>query len=163
MTYTLTGLPRQAFEHFFGMTDAELAAAGARRIIADAERGFPCRIGLRDAHAGEPLILLNYVNHDVPGPFRTAYAIYVGPQSEPALPFVDRLPDTLDSRALSLRGFDADGLIVDAKLAHPGDGDMAIRLLFADTRVACILAHFAAYGCFAAQIERSDGAMEKAA
>jgi hypothetical protein len=136
------------------MSDAELEQVGARWVIADADRGFPCRIGLRDVGVGERVILLNYVSHDVAGPFRTAYAIYVGEQSQPARPFIDTLPDYLGSRALSLRAFDTDGLIVTAVLARPGESDAAVRKLFADERVAYIMAHFAAFGCFGAKIER---------
>jgi hypothetical protein len=47
-------------------------------------------------------------------------------------------------------------MLVTAVLIQPSEGDMAIRLLFADTRIAYIMAHFAAYGCFAATIERCD-------
>jgi hypothetical protein len=154
MTYTLSGLPRALFAPYFAMSEDELARAGARRVIADSDRGFPCRIGLRDARVGERLILLQYVSHDVPGPYRSAYAIYVSEEGEPAAACVDALPDYLDRRPLSLRGFDEDGMVVIAVLSPAGEGDMAIRLLFADTRIAYILAHFAAYGCFAARIER---------
>lgn len=158
MSYTLTGLPREVFAHLFAMNDAELATVGAQRVIADADRGFPCRVSLADARAGERLILLNYVSHDVPGPFRTAYAIYVRESCERAGRFVDVLPEVLTSRVLSLRGFASDGLIVTAVLAADGEGDAAVRRLFEDPHVAYIMAHFAAYGCFAARIERRDPA-----
>lgn len=154
MTYILSGLPRETFAPLFAMSDEALAGLGARRVIADADRGFPCRIRLADAAAGERLILLNHVSHDVPGPFRTAYAIYVGEQAVRTARHVGALPQSLDERPLSLRAFDGDGMIFTAVLAAPGDADGAIRLLFADTRVAYIMAHFAAYGCFAARIER---------
>lgn len=156
MTYMLSGLPRASFAPYFAMSDAELAQAGALRVVAQADRGFPCRIGLRDAMLGERLILLHHISHDVPGPFRTAYAIYVSEEGEQAAPSFDALPGCLDSRPLSLRGFAGDGMLVTAVLTQPSEGDMAIRLLFADTRIAYIMAHFAAYGCFAATIERCD-------
>lgn len=162
MTYTFSGLPPEPFAPYFAMSDAELEQVGARRIIADADRGFPCRIGLRDVARGERLILLNHVSHDVSGPFRTAYAIYVGEQSQPAQQFVDRMPPYLASRALSLRAFDADGLIVTALLANPGEGDVAVRKLFAEVRAAYIMAHFATFGCFGARIERHEHGGEMA-
>ena len=77
MTYRITGLKREPFEHLFGLGDAELAALNARRVVADKKPGFPCRITLEDANPGESLILTNYVSHDVATPYRTAYAIYV--------------------------------------------------------------------------------------
>src|SRR3546814_14901939 len=79
MTYAITGLDPEPFAPLFAMSDAELAALGACRVTADADRGFPCRISLEDARAGEELILLTHVSHDVATPYRSAYAIYVRP------------------------------------------------------------------------------------
>ena len=54
-------------------------------------------------------------------------------------------------RILSLRGFDADGMMADAMLAQPGEADAGIRKLFENPAIATIHAHNAARGCFAAQ------------
>ncbi|MCJ2186131.1 DUF1203 domain-containing protein [Novosphingobium beihaiensis] len=136
------------------MTSEELAQIGARRVIADADRGFPCRISLEDARAGESLILLNHVSHDVANPFRTAYAIYVREQACEPEPWIDSLPPVFAGRALSLRGFDAQGMLCDAALAQPEETEEKIRALFENPQVAGIHAHNAAHGCFAARIER---------
>lgn len=154
MSYRIAGLPRAAFAQYFGRTAEELGELGARRVVADADRGFPCRVTLDDAKAGESLILLNFVNHDVHGPYRSAYAIYVREESGDVEPFVDALPPVFAGRTLSLRGFDAEGMLHSASLADPCEHDDAICALFADPAVACIHAHNAAYGCFAARIER---------
>ena len=155
MAYRIEGLNPQAFDRFFAMTDAELASAGARRVVADKPRGYPCRIALADAAPGDRLLLLNHVSHDVEGPFRTAYAIYVREDAaEPAV-HVDAVPPMLDSRTLGLRGFDADGMLKDALIAGPGEADVRIRDLFARSDVATIHAHNAAQGCFLARIERN--------
>src|SRR3546814_3520640 len=74
MTYAITGLDPEPFAPLFAMSDAELAALGACRVTADADRGFPCRISLEDARAGEELILLHHVGYDVATPYRRAYA-----------------------------------------------------------------------------------------
>ncbi|SFG05829.1 Protein of unknown function [Novosphingobium sp. CF614] len=161
MTYRIAGLPRAAFTRFLAMDDAELAENGARRVIADADHGYPCRISLEDAKRGESLVLLNHVSHDTANPFRTAYAIYVrehavatGPGAEP---WIDRLPPVFAGRTLSLRGFDEEGMLAGARLASPDEIDARIRELFDMPRVACIHAHNAAHGCFAARIERHGG------
>ena len=121
MAYRIEGLARQAFEGLFEMTDTELAARGAMRVTADAPRGYPCRVSLRDADEGEELILLSHVSHDVDGPFRTTYAIYVRKDADAPGSFTDEVPDYLDSRTLSLRGFGADGLLKHGLLAMPGE------------------------------------------
>jgi hypothetical protein len=155
MTYSIEGLSPDQFAPLFAMADAELAAINARRVTATADRGFPCRISLEDAKAGEELILLHHTSHDVATPYRSAYAIYVRP-GVPAVRYRDALPPVFEGRALALRGFGADAMLRTARLAGPGEADDAIRDLFADPGISYIDAHNAAYGCFAARIERDE-------
>jgi hypothetical protein len=154
MAYRIEGLAPEAFESLFGMMDGELAARGAVRVIADSPSGYPCRVSLADATPGEELVLLNHVSHDVAGPFRTAYGIYVR-KGAVAAAFEDEAPSCLDSRTLGLRGFDGEGMLRGALLAMPGEADARIRELFERPEVATIHAHNAAYGCFLARIERN--------
>jgi len=156
MAYRIEGLPRSEFEHYFGLDDSALARKCARRVIADSDRGFPCRLTLEDARAGESLILVHYASHEVETPYRSAYAIYVRERAESATPYVDCTPPVFEGRALSLRAFASDGMIVEARLAQPGEADAAIRRLFSDPDTAYIHAHNAAYGCFAARIDRHE-------
>jgi hypothetical protein len=153
MTYRIAGLAREEFEPLFGLGEDELVARNARRVRAE-EGGAPCRISLRDAEAGESLILLNHVSHDVATPFRTAYAIYVREAAGKPPCFSDEVPAMLDRRTLGLRGFDAEGMLKGALLAMPGEADGRIRELFGRSEIASIHAHNAAYGCFLARVER---------
>ena len=52
MTYSISGLPLADFAPLFGLDDSALAAMGARRVVADADRGYPCRVSLMDAAMG---------------------------------------------------------------------------------------------------------------
>ena len=153
MTYCIRGLSPEQFTPLFALDDAALAAQGARRIVADADRGYPCRISLEDAAAGETLILLNHISNDANGPYRAAHAIFVRERAEAAA-YVGRTPPVFDWRTLSLRSFTAEGEMIDARLAAPAEHDSAIRELLADPAVDHIDAHNAARGCFAARIER---------
>ena len=153
MTYSIRGLGPERFAPLFALDDADLAAMNARRVTATSDRGFPCRIRLEDAKAGEELILLHYVSHDVETPYRSAYAIYVRPEVD-AASYRDELPPVFAERPIALRAFDTAGMLQTARLAGPGEADGAIRDLFADAGIAYIDAHNAAHGCFAARIER---------
>jgi len=155
MTYRIAGLEPSTFVHLIGRSDEELAALGAVRVIADADRGFPCRVSLEDARAGEALILFHHVSHNVATPYRSAYAIYVRESVEAPAVYEDRTPPVFEGRPLGLRAFGADGMLKNASLALPGEADEKIRLLLSDPEVAYIDAHNAAHGCFAARIERS--------
>jgi hypothetical protein len=154
MTYRISPLDRAHFAPLFAMDDEELAQHAAIRVVADADRGYPCRIALDDARSGDRLILMNYASPPFRGPYATRYAIYVGEASREPEPFIDRLPPCFNHRALSLRAFGSDELVVTARLAEPGNTDSAIGDLLADDRVVYIMAHYAAYGCFAARIDR---------
>jgi hypothetical protein len=154
MAYRIEGLAPEAFESLFGMMDGELAERGAVRVVADSPSGYPCRVSLADAAPGEELVLLNHVSHDVAGPFRTSYGIYVRKGAETAA-FTDEAPEMLDKRTLGLRGFDEEGMLKGALLAMPGEADARIRELFERPEVATIHAHNAAHGCFLARIERN--------
>ena len=155
MAYRIEGLAPRAFASLFGMTDDELAALGAMRVTADAPGSFPCRVTLEDAEPGEELVLLNHVSHDVTGPFRTTYGIYVRKAAQEAACFTDSAPPMLDRRTLGLRGFDEAGMLRGALLAMPGTADALIRELLDRPEIATIHAHNAAYGCFLARIERN--------
>ncbi len=155
MTYRITGLARTEFEHFFAMDAAELATHNAVRVTATADKGFPCRVSLDDAKAGEDLILLNYVSHDVATPYRSAYAIYVRENANDFAPIIDATPPVFEGRPIALRAFDSDGMLRDAALALPGETDIKIRALFGKAEIAYIHAHNAAYGCFPARVDRN--------
>ena len=155
MTYRIHGLSPEPFAALFALTDAELAERRALRVTATTDRGFPCRVSLEDAHAGETLILLNHISHDVETPYRSAYAIYVREAADAAADYVDTLPPVFEGRPLSLRGFGADGLLKAAHLALPGEAEAGILRLFDHDDVREIHAHNAAHGCFAARIQRA--------
>lgn len=153
MTYRISGLSPDDFAPLFALDDDALAARNARRVTAQTEHGYPCRVSLEDARAGDPLILLHHTSHDVATPYRSAYAIYVREGAVPAN-YIDETPPVFEGRSLGLRGFDTDGTLRDARLALPGEADARIRDLLANPDIAYIHAHNAAHGCFAARIDR---------
>lgn len=157
MTYAITGLDPAQFAPLFVLSDSELAERRACRVTATADRGFPCRVSLEDAREGDELILLHHTSHAVDTPYRSAYAIYVR-KNVPSARYVDCLPPVFESRPLGLRGFDADGVLRDARLALPGEAEAKIAELLANPAMAYIDAHNAAHGCFAARIKRHEGA-----
>lgn len=154
MQYTIQGLDPSILDHLRGLDEAELAKHNARRVIADAKPGYPCRATLADAEIGESLILFEYVSHDVATPFRTSYAIYVREGAGRAARYDNAEPPFWTTRSQSLRGFDKAGMLRTATLAPVGRISAEIVRLFDDPKIAYIQAYNPAYGCFMAQIER---------
>ena len=158
MAYRISGLDPAPFVALADLDEDALAERGVRRVVADANHGFPCRVSLEDARAGETLLLLNHASHDVATPYRSTFAIYVREGAVRAATCIDASPPVFAGRPLALRGYDREGNLRDARLALPQDGcehaDGPIRALFANPDIAYIHAHNAAHGCFAAAIER---------
>lgn len=124
-------------------------------MTANKRPSFPCRVTLDDAEIGETLLLVNHCSHDGDNPYRATHAIFISEGATGAARYEDQIPPALDRRILSLRAFDADGMMTDAALAQPGEADEAIRRLLADPQVDHIDAHNAIRGCFAARVERA--------
>jgi hypothetical protein len=155
MTYRIRGLDPAPYRSLFGLAGHALAKRSIVRMTVTEKPSFPCRVTLADREVGESVLLLNHVSHDVAGPYRASHAIFVLEGAEKAAEFVDEVPPVFAPRILSLRGFDAQGMMADAILTQPGEADAGIRRLFADPAIATIHAHNATRGCFAAKIERA--------
>jgi hypothetical protein len=153
MTYRIDGLDPARFAD----TEA-LLAAGAIRMTVDQAGGYPCRVTLEDARPGESVILLNHVSADVPTPFRASHAIFVREDAAAAPRYDDRVPPMLARRTLSLRAFDATGMLRAAAVAVPGGADAGIRGLLENEEIDYVDVHNAAWGCFLARAERSGDA-----
>jgi len=154
MTYRITGLEPAPFAPLFKLDDAELEAKGMTRMTVD-NPNFPCRVSLRDCELGDEVILLNHVSHDGNNPYRASHAIFVSKSATTAAVYTDEIAPALDRRILSLRAFDADGMMVEAALAQPREADGVVRKLLANPAATHIDAHNAIRGCFAARIERN--------
>ena len=155
MDFRIKGLSPEPFRQYFGLPDADLAAHGIVRYVADSCPGFPDRVELRDAEPGESLLLLNYVHQPADTPYRASHAIFVREGASQAYDRVNEVPPVMRPRMLSLRAFDARGMIVDADLADGKAVEPVIERLLADARVEYLHAHYAKFGCFAARIERA--------
>ncbi len=155
MMFRITGLPAELFADLFALSDAELAARGAvRRIADDRNPGYPCRISLTDSQAGDDLILVNHEHHPVDSPYRMRYAIYVR-KGEQQFDAIDTIPDQLRLRGLAVRAFDSKAMMVGWELVGGAELETAIERLFADPRAAYLHIHFAAPGCYAARVDRA--------
>ena len=155
MTYRIKGLDPAPYKPLYGLSDEELEDKGIVRMTVTEKPSFPCRISLTDRDIGETMLLLNHVSNDVAGPYRTSHAIFVTDGADRAGEYIDEPAPVFAARVLSLRGFDQDGMMIDAVLAQSGEVDAGIRKLFGNPKVASIHAHNATRGCFAAKIERN--------
>jgi Protein of unknown function (DUF1203) len=155
MSFRISSLPVEPFQPLFGLSEAELLKHGARRQVADAKPGFPCRVTLADAEPGESLLLLNYDHLPVSSsPYRAKGPIFVRESAKAGAEVRDTVPDYLARRILSLRAYDKDGMMLDADVVDGTTLGGAIEKMFAQDGVDFLHAHFAKRGCYAARIDR---------
>ncbi|CAN5450777.1 DUF1203 domain-containing protein [soil metagenome] len=155
MAFTVSSLPIEPFQPLFALDAQALARRGMLRVVADAAFAFPCRVTLEDAEPGEALILLNYEHQPADSPFRSTHAIYVREAADAPVATTNTLPPALRRRLLSLRGFDAAGMLRDADVVEGVAAGPMIERMLADPGVAYLHAHYARPGCYAARIDRA--------
>ncbi|HVY99033.1 MAG TPA: DUF1203 domain-containing protein [Dongiaceae bacterium] len=156
MSFRISSLPVEPFQPLFGLSDDELMKRGARRAVADQKPGFPCRVTLADAEPGETLLLLNYPHLAEPSsPFRATGPIFVRESALGGTAVVDSVPDYLARRILSVRAYDAGGMMLDADVVEGRELAPSITRFFGNDDVAYLHAHFAKRGCYAARIDRA--------
>lgn len=156
MPFRYRGLSPESFALLAALGDDELAARGVRRMVADAKPGFPCRVSLEDAEPGERVLLLPFEHQSARTPYRASGPIFVRETAATAVDRVGEVPPALAVRLLSLRAYDADGMMLDADVAEGAVLEPLLARFFADGAVAYVHAHYARRGCYAARIERAD-------
>ncbi len=124
-----------------------------RRMAAD--HPSPCRVCLRDAVAGEAVLLGSYHLPRPHGIYWTPSPVFV--HAAPCVPFTaaDTVPGIVRTRLVSVRAYDAeDQCLYD--LGHAGDGDgidAPLARALADPRTAFVNIHTAKPGCLLCLVE----------
>ena len=154
MSFRIAGLDPKPFTPLHALSDDELSARGVVRVTIGAKNSAPCRISLDDAEIGEYVLLINYPHQPADTPYKQQGPIFVRETSVCA-DFTDALPPALARRTLSLRGFDAAHMMIEADLVEGVDAATLIARFLANENVAYIHAHYARRGCFAATITRA--------
>lgn len=155
MNFRIHALPVEPFAADFPLADEALRERGIRRVIADDRPAYLCRVSLQDAVGGERLLLLPYLHHDVDSPYRASGPIYVREAAVQAQPLVDEVPALLRSRLLSLRAYDAHGMMVWADVLPGSELESGIAQLFELERVEYLHLHYAKPGCYACRVDRA--------
>lgn len=153
--FRIIAVPRERFTHLFALSDIELAAHGAQRVMVHANPGYPCRVSLVDAAIGERVILTPFLHHDVASPYRSSGPIYVRETVHTAQPRIDEIPTMFRHRLLSVRAYDGSAMMKEARVVEGHGLEDVITDCFADPDTAYIHLHNAGPGCFNALVQRT--------
>lgn len=154
MSFRIQGLDPALFADLQALSDEALLGKGVERVRVNEKPGAPCRISLDDAEIGEAILLLSFDHQPADTPYRQQGPIFVR-ETRMRFDGVDVVPPALARRTLSLRGFDARHMMVEADVVEGADSKALIERFFDNANVAYIHAHYARRGCFAARIDRA--------
>lgn len=155
-SFQISALPAERFAPLFELSDAELAARHhARRVVADASPGYPCRVSLVDAAPGETLLLLPFAHLDVDSPFRASGPIFVRANVATAAPPAGTVPPMFRTRLLSVRAYDLGGMLRAGDIADGTALEGKLAELLADPAVAFVHLHAARNGCYFGRADRA--------
>ncbi len=154
MHFRMFALEPTQFSHLFHLSEEELASHGMLCYVVTAKPGFPCRVSLQDAEPGEKVLLLNYIHLDTATPYRASHAIFVRENATPAELDIDEIPDSIRNRLMSVRAFDAQGMMLDADVVDGKLLEPVLQRLFDNGAVEFVHLHNAKRGCYAARVDR---------
>lgn len=155
MSFQIHALPRDTFAPLFALPDDALRTRDIRRVVADGRPVYPCRVSLQDATEGERLLLLPHAHHVIDTPYRASGPVYVREAAIQATPDIDEVPALLRTRLLSLRAYDARGMMVWADMRPGTELEAGLDELFAIERTDYIHLHYAKPGCYACRVVRA--------
>jgi hypothetical protein len=153
-SFQFIGLSADPFAPLFNLSNAELQAMGARRMIVDEKPGFPCRISLVDADVGETVLLVPFTHHDVSSPYRACGPIYVRPHAITVCVAPNDIPAMFFHRLLSVRAYDEEAMMVGAEVVDGNKLETSIRHFFANANTRYLHIHNASPGCYNCRVVR---------
>ena len=135
----------------------------APTLVVDPDGGSPLRCCLRTSRPGEELRLVSYAplrrwaaaRGVDPAAYDEVGPVFIHPTRCDG-PVGDGYPEELRATPRVFRAYDANGRIVDGRLAQPEDDhERVIEALLDDPRVAVVHARALGFGCYTFAVERA--------
>ena len=156
MSFQIVSLQKASFNKYFEMDEKQLLSVQSRMLTVDSDPGYPCRVSLQDAKIGERVLAIPYLHLDVNSPYRASGPIFIRENAEPANLAEGEIPEMLRRRPLSLRGYDSEGLMQDARITPGKELESIIEEMFQSENVDYIHVHNSGPGCFNCVVQRTD-------
>lgn len=151
--FKITGIEKH-YNELFKLTQEELLKQGAVRMIADEKPGYPCRISLEDAEIGEAVILFPYKHHHTNSPYQASGPVFIRKNAKKSELGINEIPKMLLHRLLSLRIYNDQGMMTDAKTIDGKYLKDEIETIFSRESASYIQIHNSGPGCYNCQVNR---------
>ena len=146
--FKITGISYEDTAYLFDLNDEDLKKINARRIIVDKKPGYPCRVSLEDANEGEEVILFSYKHLAKKTPYASFGPVFVRKNARTAQLRENEIPVMLDHRSLSLRAYDHETMMIDARTIHGSDLRKTLQEIFLNKNVEFVQIHNSGPGCY---------------
>ncbi len=142
------------FNHLFNLNEEELTSKKMIKMIVDEKPGYPCRASLEDAEIGEEVILLPFEHHKTTSPYHSSGPIFIRKNAKTRDLSINEVPKMLLHRLLSLRMYNKNGMMLDAKTIEGERLKNEINEIFKNNSVSYIQIHNSSPGCYNCQVNR---------
>ena len=146
--FKIMALQSTLLDSFKSLSERELKRVNARWIDVDECPGYPCRVSLEDAKVGERVLAFTFTHHDVNSPYKSSGPIFIRENAKQAIPLINEIPLMLRHRQMSLRGYSAEGMMIEAEVAEGMELEECIVKIFKNPETEYIHIHNAKPGCF---------------
>jgi Protein of unknown function (DUF1203) len=144
-TFRIHPIPGAILEH---VRSSRLDASGNPVERVTAEGGEPLRCCLRNARAGESLLLFGYEPPIGKSPYREIGAVFAHAERCESKPVYAEYPSDWRTKPQVLRSYDRRGWIRDAVVHQGSNAETEIARLLADPETVQLHSRNVAYGCF---------------
>ncbi len=146
MSFRITALPAADLERIRSAGEDDF---GNRvELITATSGGMPLRCCLRDATAGEQVMLIAYRPSALPGPYAEVGPVFVHAQACPGYVDRDRYPEGYRGRSQLLRAYDERGRQVENVVVDGSAAERAITDLLGRPGVAFLHSRNLLAGCY---------------
>lgn len=132
----------------------ELKELNIVKSIVDEKPGYPCRLSLQDAEIGEEVLLFTYEHHKVKSPYQSSGPIFIRTNAKKAALAKNEIPLMLRHRLLSLRIYDKDAMMIDARTVKGDILEDTLQDVLANGRVEYMHIHNSGPGCYNCLVNR---------
>jgi hypothetical protein len=153
--FQIKAIDKNVFSNIFELNEQQLHEIGARKMVADEFPGFPCRISLQDTPIGEGVVLLPYQHHKTSSPYRASGPIFIRQNAQNVFFEINEIPKMFAHRLLSLRGFDVNGMMLEATVTEGVNLRAALQNIFENLEISYIHIHNAKPGCYNCLVVRA--------
>ncbi|MEU8300658.1 DUF1203 domain-containing protein [Micromonospora sp. NPDC048909] len=152
-TFRVTALPTALIDTICS-SGRDAAGRPVETVVAGG--GEPLRCCLRDAEAGEALLLFGYAPPVAAGPYREIGPIFAHVTGCPGPDQAGGYPAAWRDRPQVLRAYDRRGRIHGGRRHDGTDPESVIAELFADPAVRQLHSRNVVYGCFMFAVDRAE-------